>query len=319
LSKNEFGQKVCGSHSESADEKVANEIRSVAFCESDFEKSTMSSQFPVHCCNSEAFEMMRKASTRLETPTALIEGAVAIAKHCDRSVSLKKTRETLNDLSRQLRSRVRGDQPQAMLAHLHELLFVELGFVGNTLNYHDPDNSFLPRVLATRRGLPITLSLIYKVVGQRVGLKVRGLGLPGHFCVGVECGKSLMIIDPFYSGRLLTQTEALERIRDTYGSHVEWSPELLKPVSNRHWLTRIMQNLLHTFSERDRMADVAAMLELELLLWPEQTHLQRDLALVLARVGKTEPASHWLASYLDSNPDDPQRDDLTQLLGVLGD
>ena len=79
-----------------------------------------------------------------------------------------------------------------------------------------------------------------------------------------------------------------------------------------------MQNLLHTFGERDQMTDVGAMLELELLLWPEQSHLQRDLALVLARVGHTQPATAWLTHYLDHNPYDPQRDDLEQLLTVLG-
>ena len=59
------------------------------------------------------------------------------------------------------------------------------------------------------------------------------------------------------------------------------------------------------------------MLELEMLLWPKQTHLQRDLALVLARIGLSQPASLWLNQYLKSNPDDPQKSDLEQLLEVL--
>ena len=174
-----------------------------------------------------------------------------------------------------------------------------------------------PAVELVVHRLPITLSLIYKVVGERAGVKIRGLGLPGHFCAGVETDEGIMIVDPFYSGRLLNPNEALERVRDTYGSEIEWSDDVLRPVSNRHWLTRIMQNLLHTFSERDRLTDVAAMLELEILLWPEQSHLQRDLALVLARAGQTNPASRWLGSYLAANPNDPQRDDLEQLLDVL--
>jgi len=56
---------------------------------------------------------------------------------------------------------------------------------------------------------------------------------------------------------------------------------------------------------------------LEMLLWPKQTHLQRDLALVLARIGLSQPASVWLDRYLRTNPDDPQRTDLKQLLDVL--
>lgn len=269
------------------------------------------------CCNHDAFNLMRRACQRLETPAALIEGAVAIARHANPSEKIEPVKQRLADLARTLRSRVHGPQPQAMLAHLHELLFVEEAFIGNTLHYHDPRNSYLPSVLESKRGLPITLSLIYKYVGERAGVKIRGLGLPGHFCAGVETDEGIMIVDPFYSGRVLNPTEALERVRDTYGADIEWSDDVLRPVSNRHWLTRIMQNLLHTFSERDRLTDVAAMLELEILLWPQQSHLQRDLALVLARTGRTTPASHWLGSYLAANPNDPQRDDLEQLLDVL--
>lgn len=274
-------------------------------------------EFQSVCCDSAAFELMRRARERLETPAGLIEGALAIARHSDPDIDVEAQKHQLYEMGREVRSRVRGCQTQALLAHLHDYLFVELGFIGNTLNYHDPANSYLPTVLESRRGLPITLSLVYKVVGERAGLKIHGLGLPGHFCAGVETPEGLTIIDPFYAGRVLNEQEAHERIRDTYGSHVEWTEELLSPVTNRHWLTRIMQNLLHTFNERDRVKDVAAMLELELLLWPEQMHLQRDLALVLARLGEVGSASNWLTRYLTANPEDPQRHDLEQLLEVL--
>lgn len=278
----------------------------------------MIENFKPFCCDPTAFDLMRSAREHLETADGLVRGAVALARHEDSSASYEPTRQALLEMGRMVKSRVRGPQVQAKLAHLHELLFVEQGFIGNSLNYHDPANSYLPAVLESRRGLPISLSLLYKVVAEHAGLSVRGIGLPGHFCVAVELeNDELMIVDPFYAGRVLTPAEAHERVRDTYGPSVEWSEQLLRPVTNRHWLTRMMQNLLHTFSERDRMHDVAAMLELELLLWPEQTHLQRDLALVLARVGHVEPASNWLTRYLHSNPDDPQRTDLEQLLEVL--
>jgi hypothetical protein len=62
---------------------------------------------------------------------------------------------------------------------------------------------------------------------------------------------------------------------------------------------------------------MAAVLEMEMLLWPGQDHLQRDLALVLARIGLARPASVWLNEYLKNNPNDPQKTDLKQLLDVL--
>ena len=89
------------------------------------------------------------------------------------------------------------------------------------------------------------------------------------------------------------------------------------PPANRHWLTRMLQNLLNIFGSRRPVHDVAAMLEMEILLWPEQSRLQRDLALVLARIGLAATRRRWLNRYLQSNPDDPQCDDLKQLLEVL--
>src|SRR5438552_11731154 len=126
-----------------------------------------------------------------------------------------------------------------------------------------------------------------------------------------------MLVDPFAAGRILTPDEARDRMREIFGEEAEWSEDLLKPASNRHWLTRMLQNLLNIFGSAGQYSDVAAMLELEILLWPDQTRLQRDLALVLARIGMAQPASAWLNRYLQSNPDDPPCDDLKQLLEVL--
>jgi regulator of sirC expression with transglutaminase-like and TPR domain len=79
----------------------------------------------------------------------------------------------------------------------------------------------------------------------------------------------------------------------------------------------MLQNLLNVFGAKNYYADVAAVLEMEMLLWPEQCHLQRDLGLVLARCGLSQPASIWLDRYLQTNPDDPQKGQLQELLHVL--
>lgn len=276
----------------------------------------MSHSSPV-CCNPKAYRLMKRVASRCESDTALVEGALAIAMHELPETDPAKITSGLQELGQQVVRRVKGRQIQARIAHLHELLFVELGFIGNSLNYHDPVNSYLPAILETRRGLPITLSLLYRTVGSHAGLDIHGIGLPGHFCAGVVTPEGLMLVDPFYSGRVLNRDEAMQRISDTYGPEIEWSEDLLNPVTHRHWLTRMMQNLIHTFTERDRMEDVAAMLELELLLWPDQAQLKRDLGLVLARAGHSAEAGRFLADYLHANPQDPQREELEHLLDVL--
>lgn len=266
--------------------------------------------------------MLRRQVRDMETPDALVAGAVAISiPHCP-GADIAKVNAQIDALVNRVRARVRSDQPQARLAHLHQVLFDEEGFIGNSEDYYNPINSFLPAVLESRKGLPITLCLLYKVIAERLGLRVWGVGMPGHFLVAVELGQDYgeggpVLIDPFQQGRVLSIGEAYDRMRDLLGSDATWNADIFHPASNRHWLTRILQNLLHVYGNGDRYADVAGVLELEMLLWPEQGHLQRDLALVLARIGLAQPASVWLGRYLRSHPQDPDRNDLKQLLDVL--
>jgi regulator of sirC expression with transglutaminase-like and TPR domain len=270
------------------------------------------------CSTRDAFRLLAKQLPQIESPDALLYGATAISMHQLENVDPAAVDAKLQFYADVVRGRVRGSQPQAIVAHLHELLFEEEGFTGDTDDYYNPANSYLPMTLETKRGLPITLSLIYKIVAERLGLRVWGVGLPGHFLCGMDIDGSIMLIDPFNQGRMLTQDEAMDRMRDVLGQEVEWSEEMLQPVSNKHWMTRMLQNLLNIFGAAGHYADVAAMLEMEMLLWPEQDRLQRDLALVLARIGMSQPASAWLNKYLRNNPDDPQKTDLRQLLQVLG-
>src|SRR6266496_3810124 len=269
------------------------------------------------CCSPESFNLLSRQVAAIEGPDALVHGAAAIAMHQLDTVDMAEVDATLQRYADTVRSRVRGSQPQALLAHLHDVLFDEEQFTGNQEDFYNTTNSYLPEVLRTKRGLPITLSLIYKVVSERLGLRAWGVGLPGHFLCGLDLDGTIMLVDPFAGGRIVTVDEAHRRMQEMLGPDVEWSDELLQPVSNRHWLTRMLQNLLHTFGNSGHFADVAAVLELEMLLWPKREQLQRDLALVLARCGLSQPASMWLDRYLKNNPDDPQKNELAQLLDVL--
>jgi regulator of sirC expression with transglutaminase-like and TPR domain len=270
------------------------------------------------CCSPEAFKLLARQIPTLKSSDALVNGVVAIAMHQMPEASPQRVDQQLQKYVDEVRKRVRGHQTQAILAHLHDVLFDEGGLTGNTEDYYNPANSYLPAVLATKRGLPITLSLVYKIVAERLGLRTWGVGLPGHFLVAVEEEpERLLLVDAFSGGRVLTRDDAHARLKELFGPEMEWTEDLLKPATNRHWLTRILQNLLHIFGSNSQYSEVAAILEMEMILWPNQGHLQRDLALVLARIGMSRPASLWLDTYLRNNPDDPQRTDLKQLLDVL--
>lgn len=277
------------------------------------------------CCDPSAYRLLGRQAGVLESSDGLLAAAAALSLHgCGRgdADALDRSIQAMADT---VRGRATSRSADARLAHLHEYLFDELGFRGNAEHYDAPANSFLPSVIETRRGLPIALALVYKLVAERVGLGVRGVGLPGHFLAAVYADGAdgpATLVDPFHGGRSLDRDDVRRMVsRSTGHPEADLDDEtidgLLAPVSHLHWFTRMLQNLLHAYNAAGQFGDVAAMLEMQMLLWPDQTQLRRDLALVLARLGLPRPAGAWLDSYLRLHPDDPQRTDLEKLLDVL--
>src|SRR5207302_6818765 len=93
----------------------------------------------------------------------------------------------LNQIARmgtELKQRIRAEvEPGRVVEVANAYLFDELHFKGNREEYYDPRNSFLNEVLDRRVGIPITLAVLYVAIGERAGLPVRGVGVPGHFLV----------------------------------------------------------------------------------------------------------------------------------------
>ena len=283
--------------------------------------------FSPACCCVDAFRLVAaqmqplpgssRKQRRLDTEEGLLAASVAVAMHALPQTHVADVDAQIQKLADAVREGLSEEaSPQAIMAHLHQVLFDDYGFCGNSTDYYNPRNSYLPGVLKTRRGLPIAMAMIYKLVAGRLGLRAWGVGLPGHFVAGVDC-HGPVLVDCFHGGRLIDRNDAQKLVEETAGPEAEFDDTMLRPVTHRHWVTRLIQNLLQIHSSAGSYNDVAAMLELELVLWPDQLHLQRDLGLVLARIGQPRPAARWLKGYLEQRPDDPQRSDLEELLSVL--
>ena len=125
-------------------------------------------------------------------------------------------------------------------------LFQSMGFAGNEANYYDPDNSCLSRVIDTRRGIPVTLSVLYLLVAKRLKLPVYGVGTPGHFLLGFREDGEARFLDAFRQGRPLDASEVRRMlVRNGY----EFRPEYLKPCGPREILARMMRNLLSIYQK----------------------------------------------------------------------
>jgi regulator of sirC expression with transglutaminase-like and TPR domain len=226
-------------------------------------------------CRPAAYDAFAIEMPRVDSTTGLFRAAFAIARHEHPNANVDQAQAALAELADTIGRRVHSPNIDAKLAHLHDVLFDVVGFVGNVDDYYNPANSYLPEVLRTHRGLPITLVLVYKCVAERIGLEVRGINSPGHFLAAVR-GNSAgsvgatespwMYIDPFYGGQVLYHDDVCRRITATTGREL-FDPSLwLEPASHRQWLARMLNNLQATFAQMGRERDLYAMLELNELL-----------------------------------------------------
>lgn len=246
-------------------------------------------------CHPAAFSAFERELPTLDSSShSLFRAAFAIARHELPSASVSDAEQQLDSIANAVASRVHSPNPEARLAHLHDLLFEVIGFTGNIDDYYNPANSYLPHVMATRRGLPITLVLIYKMVGEATGLTVRGINSPGHFLAAVKAADApttprdhsaattaietgttprtatasarWMYVDPFYGGELLNSADVCRRIAETTGLVADNPAKWLAPATNRQWLSRMLNNLQAVFARSGRERDVYAMQELQTLL-----------------------------------------------------
>jgi len=192
---------------------------------------------------------------------------------------------------------VEEEDPLYKLNTISEYLFDELGFRGNREDYYDPRNSFLNQVMNRRLGNPITLSLVYIEIGQRLGIPLVGVGIPGHFLV-----KHLEVediyVDPFNGGILLSQEECIQRVRDAAHQGLEWNPKLMTPVTNREFVARMLRNLKTIYLRQRDFVRALTMVDWLVRLQPEQEHEVRDRGLMHYRLGNFQRAQEDLEDYL---------------------
>jgi regulator of sirC expression with transglutaminase-like and TPR domain len=226
-------------------------------------------------CNSAAYTAFERELPQLDTTAGLFRAAFAIARHETPEADVTRAESTIAELAETVRRRVHSKNVEAQLAHLHDVLFDIVGFVGNVDDYYNPANSYLPDVLRTHRGLPITLVLVYKCVAEQVGLVVGGINSPGHFLAAVQNGEPVSsrsyreawaYVDPFFGGELLDRNDVCRRIAETTGKASADASQWLAPATHRQWLSRMLNNLQAVFAHTGRERDLYAMQELQELL-----------------------------------------------------
>ncbi len=202
-------------------------------------------------------------------------------------------------------ARARDDvfaDPMTRIRQLSNLLFDELRFRGNAEKYYDARNSFLNDVIDRRLGLPITLSVLMIEIGRRIGLKLFGVGMPGHFMAKYADDEREIFVDPFHGGRIVNEERCHEMISEMYQGQMKFHPSFLYAVGKKQILTRMLQNLKGIYARAQNHHKTLGMIELALLINPEATSELRDRGLVCLALGKHAQARTDLEEYLRRAP-----------------
>lgn len=142
----------------------------------------------------------------------------------------------------------------------NQIFFHKHNFTGNKANYHSPENSFIKQVIETRKGNPISLSVIYMLIGRRLNLPIFGINLPEHFVLGyVENNKVLFYINSFSKGTILTKRELEFFIRQM---KIEPDASYFEPCSNVDIIKRMLVNLSNAYSKQNQKEKVKEIEEL---------------------------------------------------------
>jgi regulator of sirC expression with transglutaminase-like and TPR domain len=258
-------------------------------------------------CPDDAIAMDRAALALSRLFRAGVDAAAGLAE-LERIAALARLRVPCGD---ELLPRVRA---------LNDLLFDELGFAGERDDFYDPRNSFLDEVLIRRRGIPISLSLLYCEVARRLDLPAHGVSFPAHFLVRVGRGDGLLVLDVYAGGVALAEAELDRRLAEVYGEGVvtlRARPSLLRPAGKRETLVRMLRNLAGIYAGRNDDSNLLEALTGMLNLVPDLPDALQQRGLLLRKLGHAPAALADLLRFVDLTNDAEQIAAVTPVLDEL--
>ena len=189
-----------------------------------------------------------------------------------------------------------------MLHAMNTVLFEQERFRGNRIDYYNPQNSFLNRVLERRLGIPLSLSLVYMEVGKRLGLHIVGVGMPFHFIVRCDLQDTSIYIDPYEKGKLLSEQDCRDRLSQIFKNEEDFDPTWLEPLSSRQLLTRMLTNLKNIYIHKGDFSRALMACDRILLLNATLPTELRDRGVVHFHLKQYSRAVHDLGKYIELAP-----------------
>jgi regulator of sirC expression with transglutaminase-like and TPR domain len=243
---------------------------------------------------------MNKVLAEDEQSIDLWKLSLLVAKLDDRSLDISYYLKRLNKMAAELKRGTKGFTQLQLKEKLDQFLFKENGYHGARFDYYQKQNSYVHRVLEDRKGIPITLSILYMELGKRLGLKLEGVGLPGHFIVKMNQDESEpLFIDVFYGGKTLEWSDMEELVSEHTKEGLK--EEYLKSMSKKQIAKRMLSNLLVIAESDSDKESMLRYLATEVSILPELINERVMLSVMYYEAGRQMAAEEQLRYLLNKN------------------
>ena len=192
-------------------------------------------------------EKFRRLSQKSGANLDLEEGMYLLAQFGYPEFEPESAQLELDKLADELAPRLlKHLKPIETVREFIKFLFQEKGFSGNEKNYFTGDNSYLNKVLSNKTGIPISLSVLCMLIGNRLDLPIVGVGMPCHFITKYDVLSSPVYFDPFNKGRILSYRQCVELVE---GFGLKFEDHFLMQSGNREILIRTINNLVMVYKQ----------------------------------------------------------------------
>ena len=208
-------------------------------------------------------------------------------------------------------------RPTQIIEKINDLLFNVQKFKANTDDYYNPLNSYLNIVIERKRGIPITLCILYMRVARSVSFKMYPVNFPGHFLIKhiLEDNSGEIIVDPFNGGRIMDDYSLKALIEQAYPQqNIPLTHALVEKATAAQVLIRMMNNLKGSYYEAQDIDRYNIANEMVLAIDPYNPDAIRDKGIVLLKRGDPSEALKVLNSYLEINPEAEDADDVLDII-----
>jgi regulator of sirC expression with transglutaminase-like and TPR domain len=244
--------------------------------------------------------------------------ALEIARDAYPELDVAAYLNRIETLAERVRHRARpAARPREVLGHINWVLYVEEEMRGNQDDYYDPRNSYLNEVLDRRLGIPISLSILYSDVAERLGLGLAGVNFPMHFMLRMDAEGGPSFIDAFDGGTIRDRHACEQRLSELSGQPVLLTDALIAPSSAEMVVARMLRNLKAIYWNAQ---DLEAALHVQRRLAAIERHAPaelRDLATLCARLRRPGEAIDAFEAYLDAEPDATDASEIRALVDLM--